>query len=423
MLTARFANRLPYKSVLQHRNFRLFWFGLVAQVGGQQIFNITIGWLAYDLSGSPLTLGIVNLLQSLPRIVLTLLGGALADRWDQRKLIIISQSASAVLLVALAVLALTDSIEVWHLGLGALLLGFVHSFDEPSRQSLFPHLLPTRDLIAQAVPLNTLAWQTNRILAPTLAGFLIAATGAGTSFFVAASGAALMAMMMRIIRVDRIVHESKGSLLRDVKEGTAYVWNNDVFRAIIAMSFFNSIFAMSYIYMMPLFAEDVHHVGPTGLGLLYSASGIGTIVSLLTASWIRRLVDPGKVILTGFMAFSVLLMLFAFTPWFPVALVVLVLLGFARNAYLMTGEIVLQTYVPDALRGRVMGLYGLLWSITPLGGFVLNATANFTGAPIALGGGAALVLAYVLLVGIRSRSLRGLVLPGDAEVTQPAKRG
>ncbi len=394
---------------------RLFWSGLLAQVAGQQMMTVTIGWLAFELTESPLALGIINLLLAAPRIVLNLVGGALADRWDQRTLIVIGQSLAMVVLLALATLTLTGNVEVWHLGAGALLIGFFHALEEPSRASLFPHLLPRRDLLPTAVPLISMAWQLSRLTAPAIAGFVIHAAGAGTSFFISAAGGALMITMIRLLQVGRIPRDQRGSILQSISEGMKYAWGYDVFRIVIGMAFFNSLLAMGYILMLPVFAADVFQVDSRGLGLLYSFGGVGGIVALLTVSKMVRRLGPGKVILGGIIVLNSALIAFALSPSFELALAFMTLVGFAGHVYLTGGEVLLQMLVPDELRGRVMGLYQSLWSIMPLGAALLNSIAEFAGAPLALAGGSATVLLFALVIGLPNKALRSSSVETPAE--------
>ncbi|MDE2836778.1 MAG: MFS transporter [Chloroflexota bacterium] len=414
-LSSRIGRLLDVFSTLRYRNMRLFWSGLLAQVAGQQMMTVTIGWLAFELTESPLALGIINLLLAAPRIVLNLVGGALADRWDQRTLIVIGQSLAMVVLLALATLTLTGNVEVWHLGAGALLIGFFHALEEPSRASLFPHLLPRRDLLPTAVPLISMAWQLSRLTAPAIAGFVIHAAGAGTSFFISAAGGALMITMIRLLQVGRIPRDQRGSILQSISEGMKYAWGYDVFRIVIGMAFFNSLLAMGYILMLPVFAADVFQVDSRGLGLLYSFGGVGGIVALLTVSKMVRRLGPGKVILGGIIVLNSALIAFALSPSFELALAFMTLVGFAGHVYLTGGEVLLQMLVPDELRGRVMGLYQSLWSIMPLGAALLNSIAEFAGAPLALAGGSATVLLFALVIGLPNKALRSSSVETPAE--------
>ncbi len=415
-ISRRIGRLLEVFSTLRYRNMRLFWSGLLAQVAGQQMMMVTIGWLTFELTGSPLMLGIINLLQAAPRIILNLLGGALADRWNQRTLIILSQFASMLVLFAFASLTLTGNIEVWHLGAGALLIGFFHAMDEPSRASLFPHLLPRRDLLPTAVPLVSMAWQLSRLTAPAIAGFVIHAAGAGTSFFISAVGAALMITTIRLLQVGHIPRDNRGSILQSISEGMKYAWGYDVFRIVIGMAFFNSLLAMGYILMLPVFAADVFEVDSRGLGLLYSFGGAGGIVALLTVSKLIKRFGAGKVILGGILVLNSSLIAFALSPSFALALAFMTLVGFAGHVYLTGGEVLLQMLVPDELRGRVMGLYQSLWSIMPLGAALLNSVAEYAGAPVALAGGSATVLLFALVVGLPNKALRS----SRVELDQPS---
>ncbi|MCH7482438.1 MAG: MFS transporter [Chloroflexi bacterium] len=413
-------------SPLRHRNFRFYWAGLVAQVGGQQMMAVTLGWLAFDLSGSPLTLGMINLLQAAPRILLNLLGGAMADRLDRRLIITLGQTGAALVMVTLAVLTTTGAIEIWHLGAGAVVIGFVLAFDEPSRQALLPSLLPNRSMLAEAIPVVSIAWQLNRIVAPAVAGFVIAASGAGTSFFISAAGAATMAALVRMIRLPHVSRRSKQSLLRTAIEGAVYVRRNPVFRVVIGLAFFNSIFALGYMLMMPVFAANVFEVDSRGLGVMYSAAGAGGILGLLTVSPLVRGLGPGRVIVGGLGLFAGSLIAFALSPTYLLALGFLAVAGYAGHLYTTSGDMVLQMFVPDALRGRVMGLYAMLWAVMPLGAAGLNTAASFIGARYALAGGASLVLLAAITVAAAAPGLRRVRLPdapapADEPAAQPAR--
>lgn len=397
-------------ATLRYRNFRLYWMGLVAQVTGQQMTMVTLGWLAYDLTGSPLALGYVNLAQAVPQIVLNILGGALADRVDQRRLISLAQIVSGTLLVITAVLTVTGWIAIWQLVVLSFLLGMARSLDEPSRHALFPHLLPDRSLIPSAVPLMSMAWQLNRIMAPAIAGFVIAAAGAGMSFFLAAAGAAMMVIMLRLLRVQRVVGTARGNVLTNIGEGARYAWDHRVFRVVIGTCFLNAVLVMGYTLMMPLFAA-VHDVGALGLGVMYSVTGVGSIASLFAVAPLTRAFPVGRVVAVAIVGFPLAMIAFALAPVYPLALAMLVAVGFFLHLFLAGAQIVLQSLVPDQLRGRVMGLYGMMWSVMPLGGALLNGVAQITGAPVALAGGASLMLLFVLLVTAPSRSLRDVVLP------------
>ena len=406
-----FGGLIEFFAALRYRDFRLFWIGLVAQVTGQQMTIVTLGWLAYDLTESPLALGFINLVSAAPRIVVNIAGGVLADRFDPRTLVVVAQTTALAVLVTLAVLTLTDHAAVWNLAAAALLIGLVQSFDEPARASLFPRLLPDRSLIPIAVPLTSVAWSSTRIVAPSIAGFVIAAAGAGPSFFVAAAGAAAMAAVMRLVHPRQAAGGTHGTMLGDMKAGAAYVWGHPVFRPLLLLALAASTFGQGYMLTFPVFQAEVYDVGPRELGLMYSSAGVGAMVGLYAYSRYFRKRGAGRVVLGAAGSFGAMLIVFALTPWFEAALVLLFLSGTVGVMQITTGQVILQTLVDDSLRGRVMALYGVHWGLLPVGGAVMNAVAQGTGAPIAVAGAGALLLTVAVTIAARGAALRGVALP------------
>ena len=406
-----FGGLVEFFAALRYRDFRLFWMGLVAQVTGQQMTIVTLGWLAFDLTESPLALGFINLVAAAPRIAVTLAGGVLADRFDPRTLVTAAQVTSVAMLVTLAVLALTDRATVWNLAAAAFVIGLVQSFDEPARASLFPRLLPDRSLIPIAVPLTSVAWSSTRIVAPSVAGFVIAAAGAGPSFFVAAGGAAAMATAMRLVHPRPGAGGRHGTMLEDLKAGAAYVWGHRVFRPLLLLALAASTFGHGFMLTFPVFQAQVYDVGPRELGLMYSSAGVGAMAGLYAYSRYFRKRSAGHVLLGGAGSFGVMLAVFALTPWFEAALVLLFIAGGVGVLQITTGQVILQTLVDDSLRGRVLALYGIHWGLLPVGGALMNAVAQGTGAPVAIAGAGALLFSVVVTIAVRGTALRGVVLP------------
>lgn len=409
-------------AVLRFREFRLYWSGLVAQIIGQQMFHFTVGWLAFELTGSPAYLGIINLLGFVPRISLTLVGGVFADRWDQVRLISLAQATSVAVLLGVATLTWTESVTVWHLMAAAFVLGASQSIDEPARAALFPRLLPDRSHIASAVPLISFAWSSTRVIAPSIAGFVVAAAGADTSFFVAALGAATMVAVLRFVRPSKAAPRPPGNLIRNLIDGVRYVRGHEVFSIVIATSFVAAAFATGYTMMLPVFAgPDVLDIDSRLLGLLYSVTGIGSLVGLATFNLIHSRLRPGTVLIIGLTAFSASLIAFAFSDWYWLSLLLMGLTGVAHIYFQTSVHLILQTLVDDQYRARVMALHGLLWGLVLLSATVLNIAAEFVGPRIALATGASVVLVYVWLFVVRSSALRNVSLTPDS--AQPAQSG
>ena len=406
-----FGGIAEFFTALRYRKFRLFWSGLVAQVTGQQMTIVTLGWLSYDLTESPLALGFINLVSAAPRIVVNLAGGVFADRFDPRTLITAAQTTSVAVLVTLAVLTVTDRAEVWNLALAALVIGLVQSFDEPARASLFPRLLPDRSLIPAAVPLTSVAWSSTRIVAPSIAGFVIAAAGAGASFLFAAAGAGAMAAVMRLVHPHQATGGRHGTMLSDLKAGAAYVWGHPVFRPLLLLALAASAFGQGYMLTFPVFQGEVYQVGPRELGLMYSATGVGAMVGLYAYSRYFKQRGAGRVLLGSVGAFGASLAAFALTPWFGAALALLFVTGAAGVMQITTGQVILQTLVDDDLRGRVMALYGIHWGLLPVGGALMNGAAQAAGAPAAVAGSGALLVAVATVIAVRGVALRRVSLP------------
>jgi MFS family permease len=409
-----FLRWLSLFTALRFRDFRLFWIGLTAQIVGQQMFQVTVGWLAYDLTGSPAALGLINLVGFVPRVTLTLLGGVFADRWDQQRLITVAQGLSAAIILTVATLAITENIEVWHLAVSAFVLGMSQSIDEPARTAFFPRLLPDRSHIPSAVPLISLAWSSTRVFAPSIAGFVIAAWGADTSFLLSAAGAATMVAMLRFVHPNQDRPPARGNMLRNLIEGVQYVRADEVYSKVILSAFVYATFLAGYVFILPVFAEELG-AGPKGLGALASAAGIGSVIGLGTFSFLHARFKPGQVIIIGMTLFSFALMGVAASQSFLLSVGLLGVTGVARIYFQTSANVILQSTLEDRYRGRVMSLYGLLWSLMLLSGTLLNLAAEFVGPRYALGGGAVIVLVYVWVFLARSTALRHVSLDDRAE--------
>ncbi|MDA0799856.1 MAG: MFS transporter [Chloroflexi bacterium] len=402
---------------LRFRDFRLFWIGLTAQIVGQQMFQVTVGWLAYDLTGSPAALGLINLVGFVPRVTLTLLGGVFADRWDQQRLITVAQGLSAAIILTIATLAITENIEVWHLAVSAFVLGMSQSIDEPARTAFFPRLLPDRSHIPSAVPLISLAWSSTRVFAPSIAGFVIAAWGADASFLLSAAGAATMVAMLRFVHPNQDRPPSRGNMLRNLIEGVQYVRADEVYSKVILSAFVYATFLAGYVFILPVFADELG-VGSKGLGVLTSAAGVGSLIGLGTFSFLHARFKPGEVIIIGMTLFSFALMGVAASHSFMLSVVLLGVTGVAHIYFQTSANVILQSTLEDRYRGRVMSLYGLLWSLMLLSGTLLNLSAEFVGPRYALGGGAVVVLVYVWGFLARSKALRHVTLEDRTETTK-----
>jgi len=390
-------------------NFRLYWLALVAQVIGQQMFAFTLGWLAFEITGSQAQLGFVHLCGFVPQFTLTLLGGVLADRVDARKLIRAAQANSAIAMIIVGAATMLGVAQLWHLALGAFLVGMSGAIDEPARAAFFPRLLP-RPLLRSAVPLISMAFGSSRVIAPSIAGFLIAAAGAPSTFLVSAAAVSTMIAALFLVRPARGEAPSHGSLLNNFTESLAYIRRNEVFAKAIAAALLNATVTMGYINMLPVFAKDVLQVDSRGLGILVSAAGAGALTGLLSYAWMQARVSPRNLMVGALTVYNAALVGLAFSSWYWLSFCMIFVAGLCHGYFLTCVQVILQTLVEDHYRGRVMSVFALVWSLVFLSGFLLNTAGSLLGPRLALAGGASIVLAYVWLSLVRATALRNLVL-------------
>ena len=404
--------RLQMFTALRHSSFRRFWMGMVASVLGFQIMTVAQGWLIYDLTDSKLALGYVGLAAGLPAIALNLFGGVIADKVNQRRLLIVTQITSSMGMLALATLTLTGLVEPWHIIASAFLIGSVQAFDTPTRQSLFPHLIDREDML-NAVALNSMVWQGTRVIGPAIGGIIIGTRlGVAPGFFAPFLGFLIMAVMIATLRLPPIQRAKGASLFHDMAQGINFVRTNTIFAFLISMTFFNSIFGMSYIFILPVFARDIFEVGTSGLGVLHGASGFGAVLGTLITASLGNFQRKGWLILGGAVLFGTFLILFAVTgslfKFFPLSLVFIFCAGMSTSIYMITIMSTLQMMVPNELRGRVMGIYGMTWSLLPVGAMQSGAVAEYTSAPLAVAIGGAAVIFFAIVMGLSVRQVRTL---------------
>jgi MFS family permease len=382
-------------------------------------------WLAYEITGSPLFLGYVGLANAIPAIALNLFGGVFADLFDKRRLIRVTQLITAALIFLLAVMTMLDIVHIYNLLIIAFFAGAVNAFDQPARQALYPHLID-RKVMMSAVALNSAIWQGTRIIAPAAAGAIIAFLGTSIGFFIAGAGFVVMALVISTIKVPPIKRGGSGNAAKDMLEGVTFIAKNSIFSFLIGMTFFNSFFGLAYIFMMPIFAVDILKVGAEGQGVIMGVSGVGALVTTMFLGSIGNIRQKGLLLIGGAIAFGTALVSFAlaaeFHGSFILALAIIFFVGVFNSIYMVSIMSSLQIMVPDRMRGRVMGFYGMTWSIMPLGGFQAGLIAETMGAPFAVGIGAIAVIAFAAGPAMLNSKVRniGSILQGfERAAAQP----
>jgi len=394
---------------LQARDFRLYWLALVTQVVGQHMFAFTLGWLTFEITGSQAQLGLIHLCGFVPQFALTLLGGVLADRIDPRKLIGAAQVNAAIAMILVGVVTLLGVAQLWHLALGAFLWGLSAAIDEPARASFFPRLLP-RPLLRSAVPLISMAFGSSRVIAPSIAGFLIAAAGAPATFLVCAAAVSTMIAVLFLVRPAHSAAPPHGSLLDNFTDSLRYIRANEVFARVITAALLNATLAMGFIHVLPVFAKDLLQVDSRGLGILASAAGIGALAGFLSYAWVQSRASPRMLIVGALTVFNLALIGLAFSDQYWLSFCAILVAGLCHGYFVTSAQVMLQTLVDDRYRGRVMSVFALVWSLMFLSGFLLNAAGSLLGPRLALAAGPAIVLAYVWLSLVRATALKNVVL-------------
>ena len=395
-------------AALKGRNYCFYWFGLVFYVLGHRAEYMTFAWMTWEVSRDPMSLAYLGLAQGVPLVLFQLFGGVLADRINRLRLLVATQTLIALTLSAAFGLTLFGVVRIEHLLVLAALSNAFRAFDEPSRMALIPQLIE-RERLPNAIALGSIPWQAGRMIGPSITGVLIAAFGGAVGFGMAAATSCIALALYSRVRLsgDAPAHDGR-HVLQQFAEGMSFVGHNFVFASLIALALFNSLFAMSYLTLLPIYADSYFNAGPTGYGLLNAAHGTGALFGSLTVATIAHLtLRRGTALLTGAACLGCLLMVFSRSQAMWLALPVLVLVGFSNTFYLMQVSTFLQQHVPDHLRGRVMSLYSLCWNLLPLGGLLAGALAAAVDARFAVLFGGAMVAANALVL-LTSRRLRAI---------------
>lgn len=386
------------------RNYRLYWLGQLVSLTGTWMQTTAQGWLVLELTRSPLAIGLVTALQFLPALLLSLFGGAIADRFPKYRLILVTQILAFVQALIFTALVVTGQIQLWHIYLLALMLGLINALDTPARQSFVVELVG-RDMLSNAVALNSLLFNTARVVGPGVAGVLIAQVGTAPAFALnAASFVAVIAslLLMRPAEFRALPAITRGiSVLAGIGEALAYTWRTPAVRQIMIVMAFVGTFGYNFNVVLPLLSGFVLHTDATGFGALSAALGAGSLLGALTAAYAGK-ATPRRLLL-GAAGFSVILGLTALVPLLGVTLALLAALGFAGIMFTTSANTLLQLTVPDALRGRVISLYWMLFAgSTPIGALLIGVLSRGIGVPETL-----VICAALSLLGVAAGARYG----------------
>jgi len=373
---------------LRHRNYQLFFSGQLISLIGTWMDQVAESWLVYRLTGSALLLGTVAFCSQIPVFLLAPLGGTVADRHNRRTILVITQSCMMVLAFLLAILTLTHRITVWELMSLAGLLGVVNAFDIPARQAFIVDMVARDDLV-NAIALNSSMFNGARVVGPAVAGIVVAAIGEGWCFF--ANSVSFIAVItgLLLMRIDRPRKSIEGSPLQNIVEGFKFVLSNGPIHALMILLGLVSFTAMPYAVLMPIFAEDLLHGGAKALGLLMGSSGVGALCGAITLAMRKTIRGLGKWVAFACTGFGIALITFSFSRQLWLSALLLVPVGFCVMVQMASSNTLIQSMVPDHLRGRVMAVYSMMFmGMAPFGALLAGSIAHKIGAPwtVAMGG-------------------------------------
>jgi len=392
--------RLPKWAVtlraLRHRNFQLFFSGQLISLIGTWMQTVAQAWLVYRLTGSALLLGSVGFASQIPVFLIAPFGGITADRVNRQRLVIATQTASLILAGILAALTLTRHVQVWHIFVLAALLGVVNAFDIPGRQAFLVDMVGKEDLM-NAIALNSSMFNGARVIGPAIAGILVAKIGEGWCF--AANSISYIAVIvgLALMHVHCAPRASDHSPIEDIIEGFRWVNQTKVIRALLLLIGVMSLVAMPYTVLMPVFADKILHGGARGLGILMGATGVGALLGALTLAAKTGVKGLGRWVTISCASLGITLICFSFSTSFWLSVALLLPAGYSMMLQMACSNTLIQTMVPDHLRGRVMSVYSMMFmGMAPFGAFFGGALADRIGAPVTIGlGGAACVLGAI----------------------------
>ncbi|MCX7049333.1 MAG: MFS transporter [Candidatus Sumerlaeota bacterium] len=383
-----FHQRWPLARALRHRNYQLYFFGQGISLIGTWMQRVAQGWLIYEMRHSGFLLGLVSFCSMFPTFVVTPWAGVWADKGSLRRVLVITQMASMIQALALAVLTLTGAVEIWHIVALSALLGVTNAIDIPIRHSFVVEMLETRDDLPNALALNSMLFNSAKLVGPSLAGGLIYLMGAGMCFllnglsFIAVI-AALMAMRLKPAAAP--ARSGPSHAFQRLKEGFLYTFGFAPTRAILLLLGAMNLLATPYLVLMPVFAKDILKGGPGTLGFLTAAPGIGAIVGGLLLASRRSVLGFGRVIAVSAGLLGAAVIAFSQSTNLTLSLFLLVFAGLGMMTQMVASNTLLQTIVDDHMRGRLMSFYTISFMGTaPFGGLLGGALVGRIGAPATL---------------------------------------
>lgn len=381
-------------TALRHRNYRIYWVGALVSFIGTWLQGTALSWLVRTLTPSPFHLGLVAFCGSAPMFIFSLFGGVLADRLDKKQVLVLTQAALGLFAGILAFLTLTDLVRLHHIMIIALASGIASALDVPLRQSFVFHLVGKKDL-PNAIAMNSMGFNSARIIGPAFAGVLIARWGQGICFVLNSLSFAAVLVALLLVRVDsRPKEDPTASVWSDLLGGMDYVRHQTTIAALIVMVAIPSIVAFPYGSLLPIFARDVLHLGVGAYGTMLSSAGIGALIGASLLTFLGNRFGRGRVMLGALGLLGIGLLGLSWSRTFPLTLASLMTIGFAMPCYGANTNSLLQLLASERMRGRVMGAYAFTnLGLAPVGSLLVGGMAEMWGVSAAVSvGGVSVIL-------------------------------
>jgi MFS family permease len=391
----------------RYRDFRLFWTGQLISLVGTWMQSVGQAWVVLEITGSPFKLGMITALQFGPMLFLSFLAGALADRVHKRRLLLLTQSALMLQAFALAALDWAGHIQYWHVAVLATVYGIANTLDLPARQSFVVQIVGKNDLI-NAIALNSAVFNGARVVGPAVAGLLVARYGVAIAFLL--NGLSFLGVIGALLAIHNEGEprpRAGDSLGQEILQGLRYAWETPLIVLILAFMLVTSLFVVNFGVVVPLVAREVLHEGAHGFGLLMASLGVGAVAGAGALALVGQGRAPVWLLAGTALIDAVGLMTLGLVRHFWLAAVLLGVMGFAMIVFMASSNTTLQVTVPDALRGRLMGLYAFVFvGMNPFGALFIGSVAERWGVPVACvvagGIGAACLLTLTLVWGRRA---------------------
>jgi MFS family permease len=387
-------------AAFRYRDFRLFWFSLFVSNVGTWMQMTATNWLLYQLTDSPLQLGLNGIFRAVPAIFLGLISGTFADRYDRKRLLLLTQVALALLTLGLAILDNSGSIQAWQIYAFTFISAAVGSFDGPARQALFPSLVP-RSALPNAIALNSLLWKGAALIGPSLGGIAISLLGTSGAFYANAASFLVVVIALIMMRSSTARAEKRHDFFGEVKDGFTYMVSKPIILGIMVMEAVSSVFGLDNA-MLTIFASDVFQVGAHGFGFLQSSRGLGAVIGSSLFIGMGRQPAQGNILMIAAILYGLCFAVFGVAPSFVLAVILLAMVGATDAIWSAARGTILQLTTPERFRGRVMGVFQLSnRGLHPLGQTETGLMVPLIGARETTVVGGLLVSAVTLMIAWR----------------------